>query len=426
VTFIHPRSPWLRGGAAVVVLSFVALAVVRPYIYLMQVPHVRIRHIGEVLGRVAGVSTAYLPPALLDSAEAVVDAQVRRGAFPGAAMAVGVPGRVVVEVGIGRVGWEKGAALADADETLYDLASLTKVIGTTAAVMALVDDGKMRLDDPVHRYLPQFTGEGREKVTIRHLLTHTSGIAPGALVRGDTPAERLRWWLANAPVYDTPGTKVQYSDGGFMILGAAAAAAAGQSEAAYLRRRIYGPLEMSATAWEPGQGCQACAPTLSLKDGTPFRGETNDPLSRKFGGRTGNAGLFSTAHDLGRFAAMVAGGGELDGVRVLREETVRQFTRPQPGAGTRGLGWEVFCREGTVPDARGCRLPYAYGHTGYTGTSLWIDMYRGIWVVLLTNRTYDPRASNQLQAVRRRIFNVLTGSAPPPAQAPEDTTDDER
>jgi CubicO group peptidase (beta-lactamase class C family) len=423
VTPLRPRSPWLRAGAAALVLCFTALAVMRPYIYFMKVPHVRIRHIGEVLGRAAGVSTAYVPPAALDSVEAVVDAQVRRGAFPGATLAVGVPGRVVLEVGIGRVGWGKDDGLADADETLYDLASLTKVVGTTAAVMALVDDGKMRLDDPVRRFLPSFTGGGREKVTIRHLLTHTSGIPPGAWVKGDTPGERLRWWIAKAPVYDTPGKKVEYSDGAFMILGAAVAAAAGQSEAAYLRRRVYGPLGMTLTRWEPGQGCEPCAPTLSLKDGTPFRGETNDPLSRKFGGRTGNAGLFTTAHDLGRFAAMIAGGGELDGVRVLREETVRQFTRAQPGAGTRALGWEVFCREGTVPDAKGCKYPYAYGHTGYTGTSLWIDMYRGIWVVLLTNRTYDPRGSNQLKAVRRRIFNILTGSAPPTAAA-EDTAEE--
>ena len=404
-------------------LSFVALAVVRPYFWLMQVPHVRIRHIGEVVGRVAGTSTAYVPNALLDSAESIVDAQVRRGAFPGATMAVGVPGRVLVEVGIGRVGWTKTAALADADETLYDLASLTKVVGTTAAVMALVDDGKMRLDDPVHRFLPQFRGGGRDKITIRMLLTHTSGIAPGALVHGETPGDRMAWWLANAKVYDPPGKKVQYSDGGFMILGAAVAAAAGMSEAAYLKRRIYGPLGMTRTVWEPGQGCEACAPTLTLNDGTPFRGETNDPLSRKFGGRTGNAGLFSTAHDLGRFAAMIAAGGELDGVRVLKEETVRQFSRAQPHAGTRGLGFEVFCREGTVPDAKGCKFPYAYGHTGYTGTSLWIDMYRGIWVVLLTNRTYNPHASNELKTVRRRIFNVLTSSAPPTAA--EDTTEEQ-
>jgi CubicO group peptidase (beta-lactamase class C family) len=181
---------------------------------------------------------------------------------------------------------------------------------------------------------------------------------------------------------------------------------------------------MASTRFEPGNGCGECAPTLSLKDGTPFRGETNDPISRKFGGATGNAGLFSTAHDLARFAAMIANEGEVDGVRVLKSATVREFVRAQPGAGTRGLGWEVFCREGTVPDAKGCKEPYAYGHTGYTGTSLWIGK-RGVWVVLLTNRTYNPRASNRLQVVRRRLFNVVSGETSKPLPASE-TTEVER
>ncbi|MDB4951355.1 MAG: beta-lactamase [Gemmatimonadetes bacterium] len=405
--------------AALLVVCFAALALVRPYLWQWSsdVPRVRVLHWGEMLGRVTGLSDRFLPAALVDSAEAIVTAEVRRGAFPGATLAAGRLDHAVLESGIGRIGWGKDALLADADETLYDLASLTKVVATTAAVMALVDDGRMRLDDPVSRYLPTFTGQGREKVTIRHLLTHTSGMSPGAVVRGDTPGERLRWWIANARIYDPPGTKVVYSDGGFMVLGVAVAAAAGMSEGAYLKRRVYGPLGMEHTRFEPGKACKECAPTLSLKDGTPFRGETNDPLSRKFGGRTGNAGLFSTAHDVGRFAAMIANGGELDGVRVLKAATVREFTRAQPGAGTRALGWEMFCREGTVPDAKGCKTPYAYGHTGFTGTSLWIDVRRGVWVALLTNRTFNPRASNHLQAVRRRIFNVLTATPPLPSEA---------
>jgi CubicO group peptidase (beta-lactamase class C family) len=426
VSLFLRRTVWLRRGAALLVLAFAVLATVRPYFYVMEVPHVRVRHVGAVLGRLTGRSYADVPAAALDSAEAIVDREVRRGAFSGATLAVGRLDRSVLEVGIGRLGWTRTAPLVDADETMYDLASLTKVVATTAAVMALVDDGRMRLDDPVRRYLPTFSGKGRDEVTIRHLLTHTSGLPAGARIRGETARERLQWWIANAPVYDKPGTKVVYSDGGFIVLGAAVAAAAGQGEGAYLARRVYGPLGMANTRFEPGMGCEACAPTLSLKDGTPFRGQTNDPISRKLGGATGNAGLFSTAHDLGRFAAMIANGGELDGVRVLRAQTVREFIRPHPGAGTRGLGWEVFCREGTVPDAKGCKEPYAYGHTGYTGTSLWIGIERGVWVVLLTNRTYNPRASNRLQAIRRRLFNVLAGEHAKPLPAAADTTEPDR
>jgi CubicO group peptidase (beta-lactamase class C family) len=179
---------------------------------------------------------------------------------------------------------------------------------------------------------------------------------------------------------------------------------------------------MLHTRFEPGIGCSVCAPTLTLEDGTPFAGKTNDPFSRELGGITGNAGLFSTAHDLGRFAAMLANGGRLGGVRIVKEATLREFTRPQPGAGTRGLGFEVFCREGTVPDEKPCKTPYAFGHTGYTGTSIWIDPSRGIWVVLLSNRTYLPRAENHIRLIRRRLFNLVTGIAPPPPTAPVDTT----
>jgi CubicO group peptidase (beta-lactamase class C family) len=183
---------------------------------------------------------------------------------------------------------------------------------------------------------------------------------------------------------------------------------------------------MAHTRFEPGIDCAICAPTLTLEDGRPFAGKTNDPFSRELGGITGNAGLFSTAHDVGRFAAMLANGGQLDGVRIVQDSTLRKFIVPQPGAGTRGLGFEVFCREGTAPDHVGCKTPYAYGHTGYTGTSIWIDPSRGIWVVLLSNRTYLPRAPNHIRVVRRRLFNLVTGITPPPEARPADTMPEER
>jgi CubicO group peptidase (beta-lactamase class C family) len=205
-----------------------------------------------------------------------------------------------------------------------------------------------------------------------------------------------------------PEETVLYSDVGFIVLGRVVERAAGEPMDSLLQRRVWGPLGMNSTRFQPGRGCHQCAPTLTLEDGTPFAGETNDPLARQLGGETGNAGLFSTAHDVARYAAMLAGGGALDGVRVIQESTVHEFTQPQPGAGTRDLGFETFCREGTVPDQKGCRTPYAFGHTGYTGTSLWVDPSRDIWVVLLSNRSYDPHASNDIQVVRRRLFDLAT------------------
>ena len=124
---------------------------------------------------------------------------------------------------------------------------------------------------------------------------------------------------------------------------------------------------------------------------------------------------------MARFAAMLANGGALDGVRIVKAETLRQFIQPQPHTGTRALGFEVFCREGTVPDQKACETPYAFGHTGYTGTSLWIDPARGIWAVLLTNRTYLPRSDNRMRVIRRRLYNIATGTVVTPRPVPADT-----
>jgi CubicO group peptidase (beta-lactamase class C family) len=404
-------------------LACFALALASPFAVsprlrsiLRRVPATRSRDVALQASRV-------VPPERLAAAETVVRDEVARGGFPGAALAVGVRGTPLLEVGEGRTRWGRLAPPVDADETLYDLASLTKVVATTTAVMLLVDEGKMRLDDPVSRWLPHFTGRGREQVTIRQLLTHTGGLPAAMPVRDfGSDGDRLFRVVSSVDLVQAPGEAVLYSDVGFVVLGLAAANAAGQPLPSFLRKRVWEPLGMAHTRFEPGIDCAVCAPTLTLDDGRPFAGKTNDPFSRDLGGITGNAGLFSTAHDLGRFAAMLANGGELGGVRIVKEATLRQFRQPQPGAGTRGLGFEVFCREGTVPDSHPCKVPYAYGHTGYTGTSMWIDPDRGIWVVLLSNRTYLPHAENRIRLIRRRLFNLATGILPPPPSAPEDTT----
>ncbi|HEX8696333.1 MAG TPA: serine hydrolase domain-containing protein [Longimicrobium sp.] len=387
----------------------------------------RVRWLLTPVPRLAGAHAT--PPVDLRAedlrrAEEIVFGEVEREAFPGAALAVGQRSAIVLERGYGRTGWTRFALPVDPDRTLYDLSSLTKVVATTAAVMVLVDDGRMRLDDPLQRWLPTFRGGGREKITVRQVLTHTSGLPAAVLDLGEgTPRQRLERLIATVELVDEPGAEVLYSDAGFVLLGEAAARAAGEPLPAFLRRRVWGPLGMSSTRYQPGLICRVCAPTLSLRDGRPFAGKTNDPFARELGGATGNAGLFSTAHDVARFVAMLANGGELDGVRVVRASTLAQFTRPGPRTGTRALGFEVFCREGTVPNHVPCRTePYAYGHTGYTGTSFWIDPKSGAWVVLLTNRTYLPRAPNRIRLVRRRLFDTATGQGPAPDSARTDST----
>jgi CubicO group peptidase (beta-lactamase class C family) len=344
--------------------------------------------------------------ALARASDAVRD-EVGRGSFPGASLAVGRWGRVVLEEGFGRTG--AGGAAVDPDRTVYDLASLTKVVGTTTAVMLLVEDGRMSLDDPVQAYLPEFTGAGKERVSIRDLLTHTSGLPAGATITSANPEEALQRVL-RIPLERTPGLRVEYSDVGFVVLFAAAERAAGEPLYRLLDRRVYGPLRMGATGWIMGEGCLRCAGT-SRPHGDAYRGRVHDPISRRLGGLAGNAGLFSTAHDLARFAAMLANGGELEGVRVLRAATIREFTRRQPGSGTRALGWDTPGAPGT--GAAGTRVSErSFGHTGFTGTSLWIDPERGTWVVLLANRTYES-APNRMQTLRRTVHDRVATAVRP-------------
>ena len=349
--------------------------------------------------RLASAAEAGLSATGLVRAEEAVWEEINRGSFPGASLAVGREGRVVLEEGLGRTGYGEGEV--DPDRTVYDLASLSKVVGTTTAVMLLVQQGKMSLDDPVQAYLPEFMGSMKERVTIRHLLTHTSGLPAGADVAGSSPQEGLLR-LMRVNLEHSPGMRVEYSDVGFVILFAAAERAAGEPLYRLLDRRVFGPLGMHSTTYVAGEGCIRCAGT-SRDRGLAYRGRVHDPISRRLGGISGNAGLFSTAHDMARFAAMMANGGELNGERVLRAATIRAFTQRQPGTGTRALGWDTPGAPGT--GAAGTRVSdRSFGHTGFTGTSIWIDPDRGTWVVLLANRTYEE-GPNRMQALRRTVHD---------------------
>lgn len=359
-------------------------------------------------------------------------------AYPGGVVASGTGSLPERMVGVGRLGWRDASPPVIADSTIYDLASLTKAIATTTAVLLLVQDGRIDLDDPVRRHLPGFEGQWKDSVSWRHLLTHTSGLPPGATIRGTTPAERLRR-LLRTRLQTQPGREPVYSDIGYVVLWAAAERAAGEPLPAMLRRRVWTPLGMTSTRFLPGRDCERCAPTLRLNDGEPFRGEPSDLLARALGGIAGHAGLFATAPDVARFAAMIAGRGELDGVRVLHEDLVQEMLTQQPRAGRRTLGWVAFCPEESPGRTEPCRDPVAFGHTGWTGTSLHLEPSSGRWVVLLTNRSYErSEQPHSLDALRHDLFThvvqpgIVTApdawlragapAAPDPA-APRDVTD---
>lgn len=365
---------------------------------------------GGVAARRSEEAPVVFDQARLVAADEEIGKQIGRGSFPGAALVVGVGAQEVHRSTVGRVGWTDGAEPVDAVRTMFDLASLTKAVGTTTAIMLLVEDGRMRLDDPVSRWVPEFAGGKGRQVTIRQLLSHTGGTRAGAVdMNQDAAREAVLRYLITRPLSVEPGKDILYSDIGFVVLYTAAERAAREPLPDFLRRRVWAPLGMTSTRYAAPRGCVRCAPTLRLSTGEPYRGGSYDEVGRALGGLSGNAGLFSTAADLARFAAMMANGGELDGVRILRRETIDAFLRPQPGAGSFALGWVTYCREGKVPDHVACKDVYAIGHTGSSGTALWIDPATRTWMVLLTNRVYEPKRKVEMQLVRREVWEKITG-----------------
>jgi len=347
---------------------------------------------------------------MLESVVRPVAEAIDAGAFPGAVLAIGVGAEEAHLLGLGSIGWTRNALPADPQTSIYDLASLTKVIATASAAMLLVEDGKLSLDDPLSRFFGEFQTGPKAEVTIRHLLTHTSGLPAGATLRDGSRRDRIAR-AARFQIFPPAGARVEYSDIGYILLGEALERAAGEPLPAYLERRLFRPLGMNSTGYSPGLDCESCAPTGRLRDQSLYRGLPFDPLAQRLDGISGNSGLFSTAHDMGRFAAMIANAGELDGVRVMEPETVREFVGPQPVGSRFRLGWEVLCDSGPDEGGGECASPLAIGHNGWTGTSFWIDLTTGLWVVLLTNRTYEPRAPNRMREVRREVFERARSGA---------------
>jgi CubicO group peptidase (beta-lactamase class C family) len=326
----------------------------------------------------------------LESVERIVTRGIDAGGYPGAAVVVGRRGAVVLQRGFGRLSWSPASNSVSPDTSIYDVASLTKVVGTTAAIMALFDDGKIKLDAPVTRYLPQFTGGLNDMVTVGDLLTHRSGLpAARDLWRVSSTPEQARAMVLSTRVRDIPGRKYLYSDLGADMLGFVAEAVSQQPLDVFLHNRVYGPLRMHNTFFRPADSLRyRVAPTeLISPRGYPIHGQVHDENAHALGGVAGHAGLFSTASDLAVFAQMMLNGGAYDGVRIFADTTVALFTRRTEGH--RALGWDTA--DGDYGSGR-YLTPRAYGHTGFTGTSMWIDPDRQMFVILLTNRVHAAKA----------------------------------
>ena len=370
-----------------------------------------------------GMRQVAAPPFRADKLQAIHAAltnDIASGKLPGAVVRIERHGRVHEEAaGLRAVQPREEPMTAD---TVFDAASLTKVLATTPALMLLVERGRVDVEAPVDRLLPGFAANGKEAITVRHLLTHTSGLRPGLGGGG-----AWRGWegavaaaMREAPLHP-PGTRFVYSDINFILLGEVVRRVSGMPLHEFVRREIHLPLGMRDTEYRPeGGGTVAVgriAPTERLADGTVLRGVVHDPTARRMGGVAGHAGLFTTASDVGRFARMMVQGGQLGGRRILGAETVARMTTVQspPGLPARGLGWDI---DSPYAGPRGSRFPVgSYGHTGWTGTSLWIDPGTGSAVILLSNRNH-PTESGDVRALRRRV-GTLAAEALPDVAWPE-------
>ncbi len=328
----------------------------------------------------------------LDAITRVVRRGISEGGFPGAAVVVGRRGSAVYSEGFGKLSWAPGAASVSPDRSVYDLASLTKVIGTTTAIMLLYDEGKVRLDDKVSTFFPEFTGGLKDQVTVRDLLTHRSGLPAGRdlwrLAWSPADAQRL---VLETPLEAEPGSRYIYSDLGADILGFIAERASGRKLDALLTEKVFAPLGMTETWYRvPANVRERTAPTATMSvRGYSLQGDVHDENAHALGGVAGHAGLFSTAGDLSVFATMMLNRGVYLGKRIISDSTVDRFTAR--AAGSRALGWDTCAGHNGVGCGR-YMSPRAYGHTGFTGTSIWIDPERDMFVVLLTNRVFESRA----------------------------------
>jgi uncharacterized protein YbbC (DUF1343 family)/CubicO group peptidase (beta-lactamase class C family) len=336
---------------------------------------------------------------------------VRDGLIPGGVVLIGHNGRVVYQKAYGSRALIPRREAMTLD-TIFDAASLTKVIATTPAIMRLFEQGQIRLNDPVTKYLPEFQG-GHSDITIRNLMTHFSGLRPDLDLKPawsgyETGIQRA---LIDKPA-GPPGVRFVYSDIDFILLGEIVQRLTGKTLNEYTQQNFYQPLGMHETMFLPPDSLRPrIAPTeINPVTDQPLRGQVHDDTARYMGGVAGHAGVFTTAADLGRFAQMMLDNGEGNGVRLFSAATVQKFITPQSPADQpilRGLGWDI---DSPYSSNRGELFPIgSYGHTGFTGTSMWIDPFSRSYVIILTNAVH-PHRGHSITSLRSRVATIVAAS----------------
>ncbi|MDQ3698205.1 MAG: serine hydrolase [Gemmatimonadota bacterium] len=368
----------------------------------------------------ANVDEPTVASAVADSVRRVLRRAHGDSAFPGAYVVVGTHDSIYVSDGIGMLDWSLSPR--PDEHTIWDLASLTKVVGTTSAMMQLVAQGTVGVDTPAQRYLPELEGPGKERVTVRHLLTHSSGLPAWRPLHKEATSPESAMAIVYATPLDTvPGARTVYSDLGVILLGKIVERVSGEPLDRYLAQNVFAPLGMSETGYRPDS---ALLPRIAPTEFDPWRqrhlrGEVHDENAFALGGVAGHAGLFSSAHDLARFAqsllAAYRGTGE-EGGGIVPRATLVQFTTVQDSLlSHRALGWETASGENSA----GRRLSrQAFGHTGFTGTSVWIDPQRDLFIILLSNRVNPTRENRRIGAVRVALADAVAAAVDANAASP--------
>jgi CubicO group peptidase (beta-lactamase class C family) len=356
----------------------------------------------------------------LASVDAAVMDGIQKGIYPGAVVIIGRRDSLLYARGYGHFTWSPSSPVPRPDSTLWDIASITKVVSTAGVALRLVDAGKLDLEAPVRRYLPRFSGGPKNQVTVRMLLDHTSGLksyVPFYIKARGSRARAIDQLYAQ-PLVRVPGDSAEYSDLNALFLGLVLEKVSGLPLDKLARHEVFGPLGMTQTMYRPPASLKRRIVPSGMWRGHPVPGDVNDQNAVAMGGVAGHAGVFSTGMDLARYAAVWLRSGAGPTGQWVRPETLRRFLVKGPRTGSRLLGWDTpeIDPAAEEPSVFGSLISEAgYGHTGFTGTELWIDPARDLFLVFLTNRAFDPRvreSAKQLKFVRASLSDAAVRLVP--------------
>jgi len=341
--------------------------------------------------------------ATLDS---IMSVAIAEGAAPGGTLVVGRYGRIVHDKGYGRQDTSTASAAVD-ENTMYDMASLTKVIATTTSAMILEEQGQLDLDRTVASYLPEFNAPDKAGITMRMIVTHRGGLeAFAALYKEFKGRDQYLAQINLRPLKSLPGTETVYSDWDMILTQLVIERITGKTLDQFVTETVFTPLGMTSTMFTPDSVTyfSRIAPTeIDTARGGLVHGKVHDENAWAMGGVSGHAGLFSTARDLSIFAQMILNGGEYNGVRIVKPATLARWTAPQSGTSSRAIGWDTPSKNSSAGNYFSAR---SFGHTGFTGTSMWVDPEKNLFVILLTNRVDPTRANNRHVPLRRDVADA--------------------